>query len=339
LIEGGPMRLLITGGLGFIGSNFIRDAIERWATAEIINLDSMSYGSNPHNLNGIEDTGRYRFVKADVSDMENVREWVAKADVVVNFAAETHVDRSISQPESFLRSNVVGTFTLLEAARRSDVEKFVHISTDEVYGSAPSNAGFRESDRFLASSPYSASKAGADVFVEAYHKTYGLKTVTLRSTNNFGPYQFPEKFIPKIVISAILGRKVPIYGSGMQVRDWIYVADFCKAIELAIERVEPGATYNVSAGNEMPNLDVARQILQVLGKPIDLIQLVEDRPGHDFRYSLDSSSLRRDLGWKPEHIFPEALRETADWYVKNDWWWKPLISDKLLSPAPWKERW
>jgi dTDP-glucose 4,6-dehydratase len=302
-------------------------------------LDAVSYGAVRQNLTDIDSRPGYRFVKVDVADKGVVAGLVRDSELVVHFAAETHVDRSISNPEAFLHSNVLGTFSLLEAARKGKVRKFVHISTDEVYGSALGKTSFSEVDRLLASSPYAASKAAADMFVEAYHKTYGINTVTLRCTNNFGPRQFPEKFIPKTIISALQGRTVPIYGNGMQIRDWIYVLDFCKAIKSAIERGSSGAVYNVSAGNELPNLEIAKLILSALSKPPSLIQLVKDRPGHDFRYSLDSSKIRNELSWKPDHTFQEALSKTLDWYVKNEWWWKPLISDKILSAIPWKEKW
>jgi dTDP-glucose 4,6-dehydratase len=331
--------MLVTGGLGFIGSNFIRFALEMQPTLEIVNLDVLSYGAVPENVSDVQGSPRYRFTKGDVADSKLVEPLMREIDMVVHFAAETHVDRSISGPERFLHSNVVGTFTLLDAARKNNVRKFVHISTDEVYGSASSGVSFEEEDRLRSSSPYSASKAGADMFVEAYWKTYGLKTVTMRSTNNFGQFQFPEKFIPKTIISALLGRKVPIYGRGMQIRDWIYVLDFCKAIWLAAEKGEPGAVYNVSAGNEIPNIEIANRILKILNKPSDMIQFVDDRPAHDFRYSLDSSRIRNQLGWKPEHAFDEALNETVGWYVRNESWWKPLVSDRLLSGTPWKEQW
>ena len=227
---------------------------------------------------------------------------------------------------------------MLEAARRSKVEKFVHISTDEVYGSITAGS-FREVDRMQPSSPYSASKAASDVFVEAYFRTYGLPTVTMRCTNNFGPRQFPEKFIPKAIINALLGRRIPVYGSGMQVRDWIYVLDFCKAIALAVEKGAAGTIYNVSAGNELQNIEIVKHILRGLGKPDDLLQFVEDRPGHDFRYSLDSSRIRNQLGWKPENTLEGALGETIRWYTENESWWKPLLTEKVLSMTPWKEKW
>lgn len=332
-------RLLVTGGLGFIGSNFIRFVLEKRNFAAVVNVDSISYGAVRQNLSDLAHLEGYHFVKGDIADKRLVAKFMQTADVVINFAAETHVDRSISNPGSFLGSNVHGTFTLLETARRSNITKFIHISTDEVYGSASSNSTFKETDRLQTSSPYSASKAAADMFVESYHKTYGLPTVTLRCTNNFGPRQFPEKFIPKAIISALLRRKIPLYGDGMQVRDWVYVLDFCRAIELAIQKGETGTVYNVSAGNELPNLEIARRVLKILRKPPDLIQFVEDRPGHDFRYSLDSTRIRDRLGWQPEHNFSEALEETVAWYVNHESWWKPLLSRKILSPTPWKEKW
>jgi len=330
-------RLLVTGGLGFIGSNFILYAHEKWKSSNIVNLDAISFGAVPENLRGMEVKLRYKFVKGNTADMKIVGKLVNDVDVIVHFAAETHVDRSIADPESFLRSNVVGTFTLLEAARRSDIEKFVHISTDEVYGSI-TDGSFQETDRLEASSPYSASKAASEMFVDAYFKTYGVPTVTMRCTNNFGPRQFPEKFIPKTIINALLGRRIPVYGSGTQVRDWIYVLDFCRAIDLAIEKGKAGSMYNVSASNELPNIQVVKAILEQLKRSNDLIQFVEDRPGHDFRYSLDSSRIRNDLGWRPQEIFADALRQTVQWYVDNERWWKPLITDRVLSAAPWKEK-
>jgi dTDP-glucose 4,6-dehydratase len=330
--------ILVTGGLGFIGSNFIHYLADQ-KTYQILNLDAMSYGANPRNLESIQDSALYSFVKGDIADGEAMEKFVHQVQYIVHFAAETHVDRSISDPQSFLRSNVIGTLSLLEAARKCGIRKFVHISTDEVYGSAPLDRSFTEAARFDTSSPYAASKAAAEMFVEAYHKSYGLHTVVLRCTNNFGPYQFPEKFIPKTIINALLGRKVAIYGDGRQVRDWIYVQDFCAAIESAVEKGPAGSVYNVSAENEMPNLEVVKRILKMLGKPTDLVQFVEDRPGHDFRYSLDSGRIRSELGWKPQHNFQASLQETVEWYVKNDWWWRPLISDKVLSATPWKEKW
>ena len=332
-------EVLITGGLGFIGSNFIHYALKNHPTWKILNVDAEKLGANRKNLADIPASRSYRFIKANVADPKSVARLVRRAEWIIHFAAETHVDRSISNPTSFLKSNVLGTVNLLEAARRADVKRFVHISTDEVYGSAPAGSSYVEGDRLDASSPYAASKASADLYVQAYHRTYGLNTVTLRCTNNFGPYQFPEKFIPKTIISGLLGRKVPIYGDGKQIRDWIFVEDFCRAVVRAGEKGEAGAVYNVSANNEISNLTVANLILEQLRKPSELLEFVADRPGHDFRYSLNSDRIRRELGWKPSHNFQDELRNTVDWYVRNEWWWKPLITGKVLSAAPWKEKW
>jgi dTDP-glucose 4,6-dehydratase len=272
-------------------------------------------------------------------DTKRVGEIASQIDVIVNFAAETHVDRSISNPEAFLESNVIGTHSLLEAARKGDVQKFVQISTDEVYGSALGTTSFNEDSLLNPSSPYSASKAAADLFVMSYRSTYGLPAVILRCTNNFGPSQFPEKFIPKIIIRSLLGKQVPVYGNGSQVRDWIYVADFCDVINGVIEHESIDAIYNVSAGNELPNLEVVKKILSFLNKPTDMIRYVEDRPGHDQRYSLNSSAIRDKLGWSPRHQFDDALTATVNWYLSNEKWWRPLLNDKILSATPWKEKW
>jgi len=249
------------------------------------------------------------------------------------------VDRSISNPGKFLESNVIGTFNLLEAARHSKVRKFIHISTDEVYGSAPSGEAFRENSPLNPSSPYSASKAAAEMLALAYHKTYGLPIVILRCTNNFGPRQFPEKLIPKTIIRALLGLRVPVYGNGQQIRDWTHVQDFCNAIDLALLKGVSGNIYNVSTGNEVFNLEIVTRILKILGKSSNLIEFVDDRPGHDFRYSLDSTRIRKDLAWKPEQPLSTALKSTVEWYVQNRNWWEPLLDEKVLSPTPWKEKW
>jgi dTDP-glucose 4,6-dehydratase len=331
------MNILVTGGLGFIGSNYILHATKNPKLHRITNIDSMSFGSNPENLKEIENVDFYKFVRAEVNDAAIVRDLMVDADVVVHFAAESHVDRSISDPEKFLHSNIVGTFTLLEAVRRSKVSKFIHISTDEVYGSAPAGETFHENSRLNPSSPYSASKAAAEMFAMAYHKTYGVPVVILRCTNNFGPRQFPEKLIPKTIIRALLGLRVPVYGSGQQIRDWIHVSDFCRAIDLAVEKGVGGNIYNVSAGNEISNLEMVTRILKILKKNVNLIEFVDDRPGHDFRYSLNSSRITKDLGWKSEKPLPVALENTVEWYVQNENWWKPLLNERILSPTPWKE--
>ncbi len=329
---------MVTGGMGFIGSNFIRYELTNHADVSIINLDKLSYGSNPANLKDIEAGGRYRFLKEDINDFELIGRLSEEVDAVVNFAAETHVDRSISNPKPFHEANTAGVLTLLEACRHRDLT-FLQVSTDEVYGSALASQSFQEQDRLDPSSPYSASKAAGDLFIDAYHKTYGLRTFTTRSTNNFGPYQFPEKFMPKAIIKASLGLHVPVYGSGRQVRDWIYVLDHCNALDLVLREGKPGETYNIAGGNQLENMEVVERVLIILGKPKSLIDHVEDRPGHDFRYRLNASKIERELGWKPRRGFEDALKETVKWYLENESWWRPLINEKILSPTPWKETW
>lgn len=332
------MRLLVTGGMGFIGSNFIRHYLERHQEARIVNVDALKAGSNPESLRGIDEE-RYTFVEGDISDRRLMADLVEKADAVVNFAAETHVDRSISGPEPFLASNVGGTFSILEALRtRNPGARLVHISTDEVYGDVLSGS-FRETDALRPSSPYSASKAASDVFVSAYARTYGLSAMITRCTNNYGPRQFPEKLIPKAIIRANTSLKVPIYGTGENVRDWIFVLDHCRAVEMVLEAGEAGEVYNVSSGEERTNLAVVRTLLEILGKGEEAIEFVEDRPGHDVRYSLDSSKIRRELGWRPDWGFREGMEETVRWYVENESWWRPLIDDRVLHPTPWKLEW
>ncbi|AET64467.1 dTDP-glucose 4,6-dehydratase [Methanothrix harundinacea] len=332
------MRLLVTGGMGFIGSNFIRHYLERHQEARIVNVDALKAGSNPESLRGIDEE-RYTFVEGDISDRLLMADLVEKADAVVNFAAETHVDRSISGPEPFLASNVAGTFSILEALRtRNPGARLVHISTDEVYGDVLSGS-FRETDALRPSSPYSASKAASDVFVSAYARTYGLSAMITRCTNNYGPRQFPEKLIPKAIIRANTSLKVPIYGTGENVRDWIFVLDHCRAVEMVLEAGEAGEVYNVSSGEERTNLAVVRALLEILGKGEEAIEFVEDRPGHDLRYSLDSSKIRRELGWRPDWGFREGMEETVRWYVENESWWRPLIDDRVLHPTPWKLEW
>jgi len=331
------MRILVTGGMGFIGSNFIRDVLERGDCSKVTNFDALKYGSNPANLAGIDDE-RYSFVDGDISDRSFVSELIKGADAVVNFAAETHVDRSISAPQAFLHSNVVGVFTILEALRRENPDaRMIQISTDEVYGDILEGA-FKETDAIRPSSPYSASKAAADAFVLGYARTYGLDASITRCTNNYGPYQFPEKLIPKAIISLARSLKVPIYGTGTNVRDWIYVLDHCRAVEIVMKKGKAGEVYNISSGEERTNLEVVRELLRIMGKDEGHMEQVEDRPGHDLRYSLDSSKLR-GLGWRPELGFEEGLRETVEWYSKNDEWWKPLADERTLHSAPWKLSW
>jgi len=332
------MKLLVTGGSGFIGSNFIRYTLDNNKDSSVINLDDLKYGSNPANFSDIEKDSRYSFFKGDISNFSLVSKLIRDTDVVVNFAAETHVDRSISAPQAFLQSNVVGTFTILEALRKvNPAARLVHISTDEVYGDILEGS-FKESDALRPSSPYSASKAASDVFVLGYARTYGLDAVITRCTNNYGPYQFPEKLIPKAIIRLVRSLKVPIYGTGTNVRDWIYVLDHCKAIEVVMNKGRAGEVYNVSSGEEKTNLEVAREVLRIMGKDESHLERVEDRPGHDLRYSLDSSKIR-ELGWKPKQSFEEGLRDTVEWYSKNEQWWMPLADENTLHPAPWKLAW
>lgn len=333
------MKALVTGGAGFIGSNFIRYILDNNKNIEVLNLDALNYGSNPNNLRDLEENDRYSFVKGDISDYTNVSKSIKDADVIVNFAAETHVDRSISSPDAFLRSNVIGMFTLLEALRKVNPSaRLVHISTDEVYGDLLEGS-FKETDALRPSSPYSASKAAADVFVLGYARTYGLNASITRCTNNYGPYQFPEKLIPKTIIRALMDLKIPIYGSGRNVRDWIHVVDHCRAVEAVLNSGRPGEIYNVSSDAEKTNLEVVRTILEALNKDERSMEFVEDRPGHDLRYSLDSSKLYQELLWKPEHSFNQGILQTIRWYMENEDWWKPLADKKVLSSTPWKLVW
>ena len=326
------MKILVTGGLGFIGGNFVRNMANK---ADIVVVDALKYGSNENNLKDSD----YKFVKGDICDYDLMAKLVKEADGIVNFAAETHVDRSISNPYTFIESNVIGAYTILEAMRKVNPEaKLVHISTDEVYGDIEKGS-FKEKDRLKPSSPYSASKASADMLVLAYVRTYGLKAMITRCTNNYGPYQFPEKFIPKAIIRASMNMKIPVYGTGKNVRDWIYVKDHCEAISLVLGKGEKGEIYNISSGEEKTNFEVVREILRIMDKnEDDLIEFVEDRPGHDIRYSLDSSKIR-ELGGVPKHRFKEGLKETVEGYLSNEWWWKPLVDEKTLHPTPWKLKW
>ena len=333
------MKVVVTGGLGFIGSNFIRYLLDNYSDVEVVNIDAMLYGSNPNNLKDVEGDDRYQFVKGRIEDYELMSQLLKDVDTIVNFAAETHVDRSISNPQSFLQSNVVGVFTILEAIRKVNPKvRFIHISTDEVYGDILYGS-FKEDDRLKPSSPYSASKASADMFVLAYVRTYGINASITRCTNNYGPYQFPEKLIPKTIIRASMGLKIPIYGTGKNVRDWLYVLDHCEAIDLVLREGERGEIYNISAGEEKTNLDVVRTILKIMGKDEGLIEFVEDRPGHDVRYSLDSTKIGEELGWKPKHGFEDGIKKTVKWYLKNEWWWKPLADERIIHSTPWKLKW
>lgn len=313
------MDLLITGGAGFIGCNLVRLLVSS-GEHDITVLDKLTYAGSLENLGDVIDD--IKFIRGDITDPKDVEPAMNGCDHVINLAAETHVDRSIMTPDSFVKTDVLGTFTLLEAARRHDVKRFLQIGTDEVYGSL--NAGSAtESSVLDPSSPYSASKASADLLVKAYHKTYGMNVVITRSCNNFGPFQYPEKLIPLFILRASAGKKLPLYGSGMQVRDWIYVEDNCRALIMVLQSGVSGEIYNVGAGYELANYDVARQILSTLGKGIDQITHVADRPGHDLRYFLNSDKIRA-LGWQPRWEFQKALKATVDWYRENSWRYKDL---------------
>ena len=330
------LKILVTGGLGFIGSNFCRHVITKHPNNEIINLDKIGIGANPASLRDLQKEKRYTFIKGDVCDPELVEKIVKKVDAIVNFAAETHVDRSIADPGAFIQNDTFGTFTILESMRKHNPKaRLVQVSTDEVYGDIPEGS-FNEKEAPKPSNPYSAAKASADMFVQAYCRTYNLDASITRCTNNFGPYQFPEKLIPKTIIRALKNLQIPIYGTGRNIRDWLFVQDHCAAIDLVREKGKPGEIYNISSGNELTNLEIVKKILDLLGKKEDLISFIEDRPGHDMRYSLDSSKLRSTLGWKPKFAFTKALETTVNWYRDNEKWWKSLATKEVLSPAPWK---
>jgi len=331
------MKLLVTGGLGFIGSNFIRYMLSKCYDIQIINLDKLSTGSCPANLKDIQTDKRYRFVKGDIGNKRLVKDIVNQTDATVNIAAETHVDRSIANPWPFVYSNVIGAVTLFEAVMKED-KRILHVSTDEVYGDIL-DGSFKESNGLRPSSSYSASKAAADLFVLAYHRTHNLDVVIARCTNNYGPYQFPEKLIPKAIVRASLNLSVPVYGSGLNRRNWTYVRDFCEALHLLLEKGKSGETYNVATENELRNIDVVKAILKIMSKPDSLITYVEERPGHDSRYSLDASKIRVELGWKAKHNFEESLKQTVEWYITNEWWWKPLATKRTLHSTPWKLKW
>jgi len=321
-------KILITGGAGFIGSNFIHYLLSRYKDIEVVNLDKLTYAGNLDNLKDVADDPRYRFVKGDICDRKIVSEVISGCELVVHFAAETHVDRSILEAGSFITTDVYGTYVLLEEAKKAGVKRFIHISTDEVYGSV--EEGFsREDDPLKPSNPYSASKAGADRLAYSFFVTYHLPVIIVRASNNFGPYQYPEKIIPLFITNAIDDLILPLYGDGKNIRDWLYVEDHCRAIDLLIEKGKEGEVYNVGGGNLLPNIELTRRILAILGKPETLIRYVADRPGHDRRYALDTTKIKK-LGWEPAHSFDEALKATVRWYQENEPWWRKI---KENSPA------
>ena len=314
-------KILVTGGAGFIGSNFIRHLLNN-TNCTIVNLDKLTYAGHLNNIKDLRHEKRHKFVRGDIRNRKLVGSLVKKVDAVVNFAAESHVDRSIKKPGIFVETNVLGVQVLLEACRKFGV-KFEQISTDEVYGSRLEGS-FKETDILDPSSPYSASKAAADLIVNAYHRTYDMEVVVTRSTNNYGRNQHPEKLIPRLITNALRRKPLPIYGAGENIRDWIFVEDNCRAIHTVLEKGEGGQIYNIGGGNEKKNIEIAREILRRLSLPETMIEFVSDRPGHDFRYSLDCQKMTR-LGWKPRVTFEDGLQQTIDWYVANKWWWHPLL--------------
>jgi dTDP-glucose 4,6-dehydratase len=326
------MRLLVTGGCGFIGSNFVRYILDHYQPEFVTNVDALTYAGNLENLAGVEETsdGRYEFFHADIASRKAMDAVMAKHKfyAVVNFAAESHVDRSIDTPENFIHTNVVGTEVLLETARRHDVKRFVQISTDEVYGSLGPEGRFTESTPLDPSSPYSASKAAADLLALAAFKTFGQEVVITRCSNNYGPFQFPEKLIPLMITKALRNEKLPVYGDGLNVRDWIHVDDHCAAIVAALFDGTPGEVYNVGAEQELRNIDVVELVLGALHKPVTLIEYVADRLGHDRRYAIDSSKIRGELDWKPLKEARSGIGETIQWYLDHESWWRPILEKR-----------
>jgi len=327
------MNLLVTGGAGFIGSNFIRHVLREHPADRVVNLDKLTYAGNPANLADIQRDPRYAFVHGDICDAALVREVLHGVDAVVNFAAESHVDRSLVEPDGFLRTDVFGVFTLLEAVRELKTPRVVHVSTDEVYGSVAQGSS-TEQDPLRPSNPYSASKAAGDLLALAYWRTHGVPVVITRSSNNFGPHQYPEKVVPLFITNALDDQPLPLYGDGRHVRDWLYVLDNCAAIDLVLRRGRDGEVYNVGGGHEVENVVLTREILRLTGKPDSLIRRVTDRPGHDRRYSVDSTKVGQ-LGWAPRHPFPSALETTVRWYREHETWWRPLKSGEFRA---WYER-
>jgi dTDP-glucose 4,6-dehydratase len=332
------MKLLVCGGAGFIGSAFIRQYLQNNPDSQITNLDSLTTGSNLQNLNQIRNNPNYTFIKDDIRNEPVIDSLVRNADVTVNFAAESHVDRSIANPRPFLDTNIIGTYSILEAIRKHD-KKFIHVSTDEVYGDATGQDTFDENSQINPSNPYSATKASADHLVSSYYRTYGIDCITTRCTNNFGPCQFPEKLIPKTIIRVLKGLKIPLYGDGSQIRSWIYVDDHVNAIGSLISKGKPGGIYNITAYEEITNRIIVEKILDILDKPHSMIEHVPDRPGHDKRYSIDCSKIENETGWKPKYKFDDALSKTVKWYLDNQSWWEPLIDENTLHPQPWTLSW
>lgn len=329
----GFMKFLVTGGLGFIGSNFIKKLFKTFPECSVLNIDAGFYGSNEKNLDEIKNNENYEFISGNISDFELMNKAITNSDIVINFAAESFVDRSIANSKPFLDSNIIGTYNILEILKKQK-KKLIHISTDEVFGSLE-NSSANEMSRFNPSSPYASSKACAELLINSYNITHDLDCIITRCTNNYGPQQFPEKLIPKTILLAIKNEKIPIYGSGKNIRDWIYVDDHCDAILKVIEKGKTSSAYNISANNEIDNITIVKKILDLMDKNYDLIEFVEDRPGHDFRYSMDSTKIRTELGWSESVEFEEGLKKTVQWYLDNQDWWTELASI-VLNKEPWK---
>ena len=316
--------LLVTGGAGFIGSAFIKHELKKRPDYKIVNLDNLTYCGNIENLKDVQDNPKYEFVKGNIVDKKLLSRLIKKADFVINFAAETHVDNSIKSPEIFIETNVQGTLNLLQCCKEIGIEKYIQISTDEVYGSLGSVGSFSESSPLAPNSPYAASKASGDMLTRAYYKTFSLPTVITRCSNNFGPNQYPEKLIPFFISKLLKGEKVPLYADGSNVRDWLYVYDHCEAIDLVLQKGKIGETYNIGGQNEKTNLEITKLILNALGKDENSIEYVKDRLGHDKRYAISSEKIKKELGWKPLYTFEEGIKQTIDWYLKNHDWIKNI---------------
>ena len=330
------MKIIVTGGAGFIGGNFIHHMVNKYPEYQIVNLDLLTYAGNLETLKPVENKPNYKFVKGDIADRKFVFDLFEKEkpDIVVNFAAESHVDRSVVDPESFVRTNVMGTTTLLDACRTYGIKRYHQVSTDEVYGDLPLDRPdlfFTEETPLHTSSPYSSSKASADLFVLAYHRTYGLPVTISRCSNNYGPYHFPEKLIPLMIANALADKPLPVYGEGLNVRDWLYVEDHCKAIDLIIHKGRVGEVYNIGGHNEMKNIDIVKLICKELGKPESLITHVTDRKGHDMRYAIDPTKIHNELGWLPETKFADGITKTIKWYLENREWWETIISGEYQN--------
>ena len=323
------MKILITGGAGFMGSNAVRFFLKNYPDVQIVNLDKLTYAGNLENLKDVENNPRYKFVKGDIADEKLVDEVVKDVDVIINYAAETHVDRSILDPKAFITTDVLGTYALLEAAKKYNIKKYIQISTDEVFGSIQ-DGKFREDSPFEPNSPYAASKAGGDHLCRAYYKTYGVPVIVTHSCNFFGPYQYPEKLIPLFITNLLENKKVPVYGDGQQIREWIFTEDHCRAIDAILHKGEIGEVYNIGTGNEIPNIEITKILLKELGQDESSIDYVKDRPGHDRRYAIDSTKLRK-LGWKPDVNFEQGIKQTVDWYKQNEQWWKRIKSGEYLE--------